>query len=209
MKTTLYLLRHGAAEGNLAKPPRLLGRNDDPPLAKIGVRQAEVTRDFLAVRAIDVCYCSPLRRAVQTAKILAEPHEISPRPLPALIECDLGRWENRDWPSIRAAEPEAYERFMSNPMRHGYPDGESFGDVHRRVAPVFEDILSKHAGLGVLVVSHHVVNRVYLANLLGLPPELVRRVSLDNCGISIVIHEDGRTRVSSLNAVLHLQGVAA
>ena len=66
MRTILYLLRHGATEANLAKPARLQGRRLDPPLAKLGVRQAEATRDFLAIRPIDQCYSSPLRRAMQT-----------------------------------------------------------------------------------------------------------------------------------------------
>src|SRR6266852_199035 len=64
MRTILYLLRHGATEANLANPARLQGRRLDPPLAKLGVRQAEATRDFLAIRPIDQSYSSPLRRAM-------------------------------------------------------------------------------------------------------------------------------------------------
>ena len=77
MRTILYLLRHGATEANLAHPPRLQGRRLDPPLAKLGVRQAEATRDFLAIRPIDHCYSSPLRRAMQTASIVAAPSRTS------------------------------------------------------------------------------------------------------------------------------------
>ena len=66
-QTILYLIRHGATEANLAKPARLQGRRHNPPLARVGIRQAEATRDFLAVRPIDRCYTSPLLRAVQTA----------------------------------------------------------------------------------------------------------------------------------------------
>src|SRR5262249_17422880 len=65
MRTVIYLLRHGATEANLAQPPRLQGRRQDLPLAEIGIRQAELTRDFLAVRPIDHCYSSPLLRAMQ------------------------------------------------------------------------------------------------------------------------------------------------
>jgi len=93
LRTYLYLIRHGATEANLARPPRLQGRRHDPPLARLGVRQAEATRDFLAIRPLDHCYCSPLLRAVQTAAIVAAPHGLSPRPLEALTECDVGRWE--------------------------------------------------------------------------------------------------------------------
>ena len=87
MKTILYLIRHGATEANLARPPVLQGRSHNPPLAPLGIRQAEATRDFLAIRPIEYCYCSPLRRALETATIVAAPHGIIPIPLDALTDC--------------------------------------------------------------------------------------------------------------------------
>lgn len=207
--TRLYLIRHGATDANLAQPARLQGRRHNPPLARAGIRQAEATRDFLAVRPIDHCYCSPLLRAVQTAAIVAAPHGISPEPIEELTECDVGRWEGLDWQTIRFLDAEAYHRFMASPGYNGYPGGETFGTVYRRVCPVFEDLLSRHAGQTILVVSHHVVNRTYLAGLLGLTPDQARQVKLDNCGISVVIEEGGKTTVATLNASFHLQGIAA
>jgi broad specificity phosphatase PhoE len=209
MKTTLYLLRHGATEANLARPARLQGRRDDPPLARLGVRQAEATRDFLAVRPIDHCYSSPLLRAVQTATIVAAPHRLTPQSLDALTECDVGRWEGLDWPSIRYLEADAYWRFMTSPGEFGYPGGESFADVARRVTPALEGLLETHAGDAILVVAHHVVNRTYLAGLLGLTPNQSRQVTLDNCGISVVVRDGDETSVTTLNAAFHLQGLAA
>jgi broad specificity phosphatase PhoE len=209
MKTILYLLRHGATPANLARPPRLQGRRDNPPLDPIGVRQAELTRDFLAIRPVDSCYCSPLTRAVQTAAIIGRPHGLTPVPLDELIECDVGRWEGLDWPTIRTTEAEAYQRYMSNPARYGYPGGETFAEVAARIERVMTELFTRHEGQTVLVIAHHVVNRVYLAQVLGLPPERARQVALDNCGISLVTNEDGRTRVTTLNATFHLQGVAA
>lgn len=65
MKTTLYLVRPAAAKAGM--------------LSAAGQRQAELTRDFLAVRAIDACWCGPGAGARQTAAILAEPHGVEPR----------------------------------------------------------------------------------------------------------------------------------
>lgn len=208
-RTVLYLIRHGATEANLASPPRLQGRRSDPPLAQLGVRQAEATRDFLAVRPVGHCYCSPLLRAVQTAALVAAPHGVAPQPLEALTECDVGEWEGLDWGTVRARHPDAYRRFHADPGEHGYPGGESFADVHGRAAPALEALLQAHPGEAVLVVAHHVVNRTYLAGLLGLPPGQARGVVLDNCGISVVVREGGATTVATLNAAFHLQGVAA
>jgi broad specificity phosphatase PhoE len=208
-RTMLYLIRHGATAANLARPALLQGRAQNPPLARLGVRQAEATRDFLAIRPIDHCYTSPLLRAVQTASLLAAPHGLAPVPLEELIECDVGRWEGLDWQSIRGLEPDGYRRFHANPAEFGYPGGESFRTVHDRVLPIIDELLERHRGESVLIVAHHVVNRVYLARLLGLAVGQARQVKLDNCGISVVVRDDAGTTVNTLNAAFHLQGVAA
>ncbi|MCS6852033.1 MAG: histidine phosphatase family protein [Gemmataceae bacterium] len=209
MKTTLYLVRSAATEATLAQPPRLQGRQHNFPLARLGVRQAEATRDFLAIRPIDVCFCSPLLRAIQTATIVAAPHGLAPAPLDDLTECHVGRWEGLDWPSIRYLEAEAYQRFRKDPAAHGFPAGESYAEVHRRVAPALEKLLDQHAGKAILVVSHDVAQRTYLAELLGLAIAQADRLTLDPAGISIVLRHDGATQVATLNAHFHLQGVAA
>ncbi|MBV9125438.1 MAG: histidine phosphatase family protein [Planctomycetes bacterium] len=209
MKTVLYLLRHGATEAHLTSPTRLLGRKHNPPLARLGVRQAEATRDFLAIRPIDQCYCSPMLRAVQTATIVAAPHGLSPQPLEALTECDVGRWEGLDWQAIRYLDAEGHRRFLENPEEHGYPGGESLADLYRRVSTALEELLVQQAGQALLVVSHHSVNRIYLAGLLGLPLSQARQLILDNCGISVVVRDGQETTISTLNAAFHLQGLAA
>jgi broad specificity phosphatase PhoE len=209
VKTLMYLLRHAATAANLAQPARLQGRKHNPPLAPLGIRQAELTRDLLAVRPIDCCYCSPMRRAVQTAVIIAAAHGVSPQPLEALTECDVGRWEGLDWQTIQGRDAEDYQRFMANPAQYGYPGGESFADVLQRVSTALEELFTVHAGKSILVIAHHVVNRTYLSHLLGMTPAQARNVSLDNCGISVVEREEGRTLVSTLNAAFHLQGAAA
>jgi broad specificity phosphatase PhoE len=209
MRTTLYLMRHGATEANLATPPRLQGRRHNAPLVPVGVRQAEATRDFLAVRPIDQCFSSPLLRALETAAIVSAPHGLVPTTLRGLIECDVGDWEGLDWQTIKSKFSDDYERYMADPSRFGYPGGESFAEVHDRAAAAVEDLFAQYAGQTILVVSHHIVNRTYLAGLLGLGVGNARQVTLDNCGISVVIREQGKTIVSTLNAAFHLQGVAA
>ena len=209
MDTVLYLIRHGATAANLAKPALLQGRKHNPPLAPLGIRQAQATRDFLAIRPMDACYCSPLQRAVQTAAIVAESHNLVPIAIPDLTECDVGRWEGLDWHTIRQQDPSEYELHMSSPGKHGYPDGESFAEVYDRVAPVIDDLLLTHEGQSLLIVAHNAVNRTYLAGLLGLGADQARQVVLDNCGISVVIRKGSRTTVATLNAAFHLQGVAA
>jgi broad specificity phosphatase PhoE len=197
-QTHLYLVRHGATAANLSVPPKLLGRNLDPPLAPPGFRQAEEARAALSGVSLGACYCSPLRRAVQTAAVIATPRGLTLQLLEALIECDLGRWEGLDWPAIRDREPDAYDRFHADPARNAHPAGESYGDVYERVSACLNELLERHRGQAVLVVTHHVVLRTYLAILAGLPLSRAREVSIANGAISTVINDGSRTRVLTL-----------
>jgi phosphoserine phosphatase len=209
MATTLYLIRHGATEANLARPYRLQGARIDPPLAPLGVRQAELTRDALIIRPITQVFSSPLRRALETARIIAEPRSLPVATGDVLIECDVGRWEGLTYEQIRHQDADAYRRFIDDPGRHPYPEGETFSQVAERVRPLLDRLLEEHDGQSLVVVGHHVVNRVYLAGLLGLSPSQARQVKLDNCGISVVVRDDGRMHVATLNATLHLLGTNA
>jgi broad specificity phosphatase PhoE len=150
-----------------------------------------------------------MTRAIETATIISAPHAVAVVPLESITECDLGAWEGSDWPAIRRRYPEEYHRFMANPAHFGYPEGENFAAVLKRAQVAFESILADHAGEHILVVGHHVVNRTFLAAVLGLGPGEARQVSLDNCGISVIVREAGNTSITTLNAAFHLQGLAA
>ena len=105
---------------------------------------------------------------VQTASLVAAPHGLAPVALDELIECDVGSWEGLDWQAIRRLDADGYRRFHADPAEFGYPGGESFRTVHERILPVMDELLERHRGETVLIVAHNVVNRVYLADLLGL-----------------------------------------
>ena len=209
MLTTLYLIRHAATPNNLLRPYKLQGCRVNPDLAPLGVRQAAATRDFLAIRPVDFVYSSPLRRALRTAEMISEPHDLTPVTVDALTECDVGAWEGQSWEEVRARDPEHYALFQADPAIHGYRGGENFQQVYDRAVRAINEILARHDGTTVLIVSHHIVNRIYLASVLGLPPARAKAVTLENCSISIVQRDRGRASVATLNAAFHLQGVAA
>jgi broad specificity phosphatase PhoE len=208
--TRVYLIRHGATEANRARPYRLQGRGTDLPLDGLGRLQAERAAEALvsAGLKLDAVYSSPLRRAFETAQIVGEPHGLEPRPLDGLTEADVGRWEGLTWEEVQAREPDLYERFHADPGRVPYPEGESFADVAQRVSPIIAALVSKHPGETVAVVAHNVVNRAYLAGLLGVPIERARTLRQSNGGINVIEYqEDGQAQVFSVNSALHLEGV--
>ena len=203
----IYLIRHGATEANLKRPYVLQGRRSDLPLSEIGRRQAEAARRALHGRPIERFFCSPLRRTVQTAEIVAEPHGRPVQRVEGLIECDVGRWEGLSWDAISQQDREHWEAFEADPGMVSYAGGESYYGVQCRVVPAIEQLLHDQAAGDLAIVTHNIVARVYVAHLLGLPIAKARDVRNDNCGISLIAMDDGKAKLLTLNSVLHLNGL--
>lgn len=202
----MYLLRHGATDNNTARPPRLQGCGVDASLSADGRRQAERTREFFARKPLSGVISSPLRRARETAELIAEPHGLEVRLIEALREADVGLWEGRSWDQIEREDPEAYRLFRHDPGVHPYPGGENLMQVRQRVTPAFEQLVSGFLGREIVVVTHNVVNRAFLAGLLGLPLSQAPKLSQDNCGINVVLWRDGQFKLRTWNSSLHLEG---
>lgn len=201
----LYLVRHGATDNNRADPPRLQGRRTDPGLSAEGLRQARQTGRFLARCPLDAVYSSPLLRARQTAETIAEPHGLPVQVVDELIEADVGQWEGRSWEEIEQTDAEAYHAFMTDAAVNPYLGGENLQEVYARVAPAFERLMADNLGRVIVVSGHNVVNRGYLAPLLGLPLSRYRSVPQDNCGVNLLRYRNGRAKAVTVNAVFHLR----
>ena len=200
----VYLVRHAATDNNRADPPRLQGRRTDPGLSVEGHQQARQTARFLAACRVDTVYSSPLLRARQTAEAIAEPHGLSVQAVDELIEADVGQWEGLAWDEIERTNPEAYRAFMADAAVHPYLGGETLESVYARIVPAFDRLMVDNLGRLIVVSAHNVVNRAYLAPLLGLPLGRYRSVPQDNCGLNLLTYRDGRVKAVTVNAVFHL-----
>ncbi|MGE3315984.1 MAG: histidine phosphatase family protein, partial [Planctomycetaceae bacterium] len=166
--TQLFLIRHGATDANLRRPPILQGCGIDLPLNETGLKQAQRLAEFLSPFPISHIYCSPLRRAAETAAVISQPLGLSVSTRAELTECNVGRWEGLDWGTIRRDFPDAVRAFDEDSGECPYLGGESYGDVLRRARPLLDSLLLEHSGESIVVVAHNVVTRVYAAYLLGL-----------------------------------------
>ena len=200
----LYLVRHGATANNRAKPPRLQGRRTDPPLSDEGLAQARQTGKFLADSPLGAVYSSPLLRARQTAEAIAEPHGLAVEVVEDLIEVDVGVWEGRDWDEIQRDDPEAYRGFMTDATVNPYLGGEDLTTVLARAKPAFERLMEENLGRLIVVVAHNVVNRAYLAELIGMPLARYRSIPQDNCGLTLLRYRRRQVKAVTINGVFHL-----
>jgi broad specificity phosphatase PhoE len=200
----LYLVRHGATTHNRSNPPILQGRTVDLPLSDFGRLQAEQTAKFLAAVPLTAVYSSTLRRSRETAEVIADRHSLEIVARAELIEVDVGRWENRSWIEIERTEPEAFRLFHEDAVIHGYAGGENLSQVLERVRPAFDELLAEHLGKCIAVVGHNVVNRTWLAHVLGMPLSAARRLLQDNCCVNVVRYCPPEAAVWTFNATFHL-----
>ncbi len=202
--THLYLIRHGATPPNEQRPYILQGDGIDLGLSVSGQRQAAEVARFLSDFPLDHIYCSPMIRARETATAIAQSHGREIRPVAGLVECCVGVWEGLDWETIKGRHPEEARLFHENPAENPYFGGESYSDALRRVGPIFQDLLERHRGETIAVVAHNVVNRVYLASLLGLELKRAKELRQQNACVNLIVHDDQTTHVVTMNSVFHL-----
>lgn len=203
-ETTVFLIRHGATEHNLCVPVRLQGNAVNGPLAAVGRQQALALADVLSSLQISAIYSSQMIRARQTAEIVAAPHTLAPIPLDDLHEIAVGQWEGLTWAEIQERYPEHFQAFFDDPVNVPYLGGECYRDVLARARPVFHELVTRHRGQSIVIVTHNVVNRVLVADCLGLPLERAKFLHQSNCCINEIRCRPGITDVRSVNNDSHV-----
>lgn len=193
MKTTIYLVRHAAAEGNLF---RICHGQYDSNLTPMGCRQLRyLQRRFENVR-LDAVYGSDLMRARATASALYLPRELPFRPAPLLREVRMGDWECRTWGELQRLEPENYVRFSVQPDLWRSEGAETFAEVRDRMIEGVEQIARECPGAVVAAVSHGAALRTLLGAAEGLSLRETGATSHgDNTAVSLLEVEDGKIRL--------------
>ena len=190
--TELILARHGETDWN--RENRFQGRAD-PPLNALGRRQSAELADALAGEAIARVYTSPLRRASETAGIVADRLGLEVEPLEPLQEIDVGAWSGLTREEVAATFPAEYARWLER-APHGFENGETYEQLAARVVPAIRDLAARHPSETVLVVTHGGPSRVLQAHAAGIDYAEARRreTVLANCAVCRFVVENGDIR---------------
>lgn len=194
--TRVILLRHGQTPASVR---RLYSGRGNPSLTDLGREQAAGAAELLRPTPIDAVLSSPLDRARQTADAVAAGRGLTVEIEDALIETDFGAWEGRSFSEARDRDPELHARWLGD-TAVAAPGGESFDEVHTRVAALLERVTAEHAGRTVLLVSHVTPIKTALRIALDVGPQLLYRLHLDLASISIAdYYPDGGASVRQIN----------
>lgn len=192
--TELFLIRHGNAK-------RLNGETYvTAPLTELGRKQAELTGKYLKGQAIlfDGFYCSPLKRALQTATIIGEQIGQTPG-----IREGIHEMEYREFPTTIMAE-----LFARTGMLNRYFEGR-IGRAIRypmvgRVADGLLRIFAQHARGRLGMVVHGGVVSSVLSWYFPRERQRWWRETVGNCSITRLEIAQGRAVLREYDSVAHL-----
>lgn len=175
--TALVLIRHGETDWNVEA--RYQGQAD-PPLNGRGRQQAHQLANELQEVRLDVLYTSPLRRAAETAKIVATALDLPLYKEPRLMEIHQGDWQTRLRSEIQALYPDLFRRWETEPWQATPPGGEHLKQVQARVEAALDEILTRHPDERVGLVIHRIPIALIKMRYQGLEPDIVRSIHLPN-----------------------------
>ena len=192
--TKLILTRHGETVANRNNIFR--GRQDFP-LNEVGIKQAQALAEHLYQRTkqigkISAIYSSPLSRALDTAKPVAEKFGIEVIVDERFTNISLGEWEGVPHSEIAEKFPEKYHLWRTEPEKLVIPGGEKLADVQRRSVEGVMRIIERHPGETVAIVTHRAVLKPLIAGLIDIPAPYFWKIHIDNAAYSVVWHNPGR-----------------
>jgi alpha-ribazole phosphatase len=175
--TVIELLRHGEPVGG----SRYRGQIDDA-LSERGWKQMW---QALEGRPLwQQVISSPLQRCNAFASALAERHALPLAQEPRFAEVGFGAWEGRTRAELERLEPGQVARFLADPVAHRPPGSEPIEEFLARVNTAFTEMIGRHAGQSILVVTHAGVIRAVLSLVLQIPPSAMYRIHVANAGIT-------------------------
>ncbi|MCH4890156.1 histidine phosphatase family protein [Acidaminobacter sp. JC074] len=183
--TKIYLIRHGETEWN--RLTKLQGR-EDISLNQTGLMQADKVSEYFCDKKLDLVFSSPLKRAYETADVIAKKHDIDGVfTLEGLIERDYGQASG----------------YTSAERKIKFPDGKFEGMedselVTERMMTSLYKIARENTNKSILVVSHgSAINTVlaYLSdNEIGSG-----KTRLHNCSVNLLNYKNESFSIEYFN----------
>ena len=193
----LILVRHGETHWNEAG--LVQGGDSDIELNDTGLEQARKLAAFFKNEPIIAVLSSPLQRAIATAEVIANHHQLPVEIDQGLRELKVGDLEGTSISNLRTT----FSRFLLQWWQDGeamkLPNGESLVDLQQRAWKVIEGLLEKHKDGTAVVVSHYFVTLAIILKALNLPLDCFTKFKLDLGGVSILEFRDYGARLVTFN----------
>ncbi|MEN9222263.1 MAG: histidine phosphatase family protein, partial [Thermostichus sp. BF3_bins_97] len=206
----VVIVRHGESTFNLES--RIQGRSDLSRLTPTGESQAQCVARALAGIPFDQAYCSPLTRALDTARlVLAEREGIPLQITEQLREIDLTAWEGLTFAEVKEKYPDDHYLWRQHPenleLEGRFPVRDLWQQASEFWRALAQEIPTQEEPTNILLVGHSGINRALISTAIGLDPHHYHRLGQDNCAISVLNFPQGLQappQLESLNITTHL-----
>ena len=181
----LYIIRHGKTDWNLKH--KLQGKTDIP-LNDMGRKMAMEAGELYKDVHFDICYCSPLVRARETAELLLKGRNVPVIFDDRLSEMGFGIYEGTE-NVFEKPECPVRELFF-NPSGYKAVDGaESLEELLKRTGDFLEDTVYPllKEGKDVLIVGHGAMNSAIIGHVWQKPLDKFWETDIENCKLITLI----------------------
>lgn len=194
----IFLMRH--AQTQMSSGKRLIGQCD-VSLSDIGFETCHRIGEALKTYRIDCVCSSQLKRARQTADIMASYLDKQVIVAEGINEISLGDWDGRFVADLQKEYPKEYEQRGKDLIHYRVPGGENYIDMQKRVLNAFSELCKQQGNL--LIVAHTSVNRIILADILGMPLSHMLRISQDYGCLNVIAQRGLEPYVKTINLGSH------
>ncbi|MGH2515044.1 MAG: histidine phosphatase family protein [Ktedonobacterales bacterium] len=186
---TVYFVRHGENPANLTH--EFSCRRVDYSLTEKGIQQARETARYFAEMGLDAVYCSPLKRAAETAALIAEPLRLPVTALEQFREVDVGEIEGQPpTDELWAFHDSIFEEWLTGTPEARFPGGENQLDLIARMRDGVHLTLRGRESERVAIVAH---GGILIATIQSLCPNTsiadLETLEMGNCAITEVTFE--------------------
>ncbi|HOP81639.1 MAG TPA: histidine phosphatase family protein [Fervidobacterium sp.] len=201
--TNIYLVRHGSTEWN---EKRIWQGVVDTELSSRGIEEVEKVSEFFKNKSIDAIFSSPMKRARQTANIIASKIGYDSDRIITdnrLRECEIRLWNGKTNEEIAQLYATQFHEWFTN-LNSNIAGVESLESVQERMHDSLMDVIVHFTNKNVIIVSHAIAMRMLISKILNLVPPDHLNFALDNASVSSLISNDGKIKVRFLNYTSNL-----
>lgn len=200
--TTIYLVRHAEAEGNLYR--RIHGWYD-ALITDNGFAQMKCLEERFRDIPVDTVWSSDLYRTKTTARAVYVPKGLTLQTDPQLRELNFGTWEDKTWGEVYQHEEDEIIRFNASDPTWRAPGGENLAEAGARLQQAITRIARENPDKTVAIFSHGTAIRQFLANVQGLSPQEWGKLShSENTAVSCLTFDGEHFTVRFQNDASHL-----
>lgn len=202
MKTKVFLVRHGETEWNrLGKFQGCI----DTDLSKEGIIQAHSLSKRFGDN-FDYIYTSPLKRAIETAKIISSAKGITPQIKNGIREINFGQWEGLTIKQISENFPEEFKIWRNDKLSAPMCGGDlSLKNACERSSKAIKEIAADHKEKRIIIVAHGGIIKAGLIGIFGWDMTMYHKMKLSNTAVcEIDFDYDLNPTIITINDTSHL-----